>query len=106
MEIIVCVVLTSLTLAGMTSLFLGVRMLVAHRRYQMAGGQLGKFFLDPLQMDVRQDTWGNNCLSSLVNCTGNQTIGGATYSPTYVSTALAGNLTRVQLTINWTEPTR
>lgn len=113
-EIIVSLVLVALILAGLASLFLGAKRWIAHRRYQLAGGQLGKVFLEPLQMDVRQDLWASNCLGANggAGCPGQQTIGNMPYNPTYAidNVAMANCptgdcLKRVILSIGWTEPT-
>lgn len=83
----------------------------------MAGGELGKVFLDPLQMDVRQDQvgdyWGagNNCLSSNPTNTSAcpsspQTIGNITYNAVYNITNVletSNRLRRVKVDIKWTE---
>lgn len=77
----------------------------------MAGGELGKVFLDPLHMDVRQDQWeaGNNCLGLLPNtsaCPSSQTIGDITYNAVYNITSVAetnNSLRRVKVDIKWNE---
>ena len=74
----------------------------------MGGGEVGKFFLDPLQMDVRADQWGSNCLSANTSCPGNQTISygtyNLTYTPNYNFTDVTGtNLSRVVLNVTWNE---
>jgi prepilin-type N-terminal cleavage/methylation domain-containing protein len=104
MEVLVSLVLIAVTLAGFVNIFFGAKSWLAHRRHMMTGGQLGKVFLDPLQMDVRQDQWGNNCLSNSTGCPGPQGItGGKTFTPGYSITPV-GNLRRVRMTVNWTEP--
>ncbi|MFH1457899.1 MAG: prepilin-type N-terminal cleavage/methylation domain-containing protein [Candidatus Omnitrophota bacterium] len=103
-EILVSTVLISLVLVGLGNLFLGGKKWMQHRRYQITAGQIAKVFLDPLQMDVRQDQWGSNCLSSGIGCPGTQNVDGITYTPVYNISAV-GNLRRVQLTISWSEPT-
>jgi len=111
MEVLVSLVLIALTLTGLLSLFTGGKRLVIHNRCKMTGGELGKAFLDPLQMHVRQDEWMGssnccNCLSSYgtVNCPTSQSIGGINYTPNYTIDGIAGTgLLRVRLTINWSE---
>jgi len=63
-EIIVATVILALTLAGMANLFISGKRWVLISQTRMVGGELGKFFLDPLQMLVRQDTWNVNCLGT------------------------------------------
>jgi len=57
LEIIVSLVILSLTLAGLVNLFISAKRHILHAQSRMAGGEIGKLFLDPLQMQVRQDTW-------------------------------------------------
>ncbi|KPK97392.1 MAG: hypothetical protein AMJ95_09345, partial [Omnitrophica WOR_2 bacterium SM23_72] len=64
MEALVSTVLISLVLVGLGNLFLGGKRWIGHRRYQITAAQVSKVFLDPLQMDVRQDNWDESCLSS------------------------------------------
>lgn len=84
---------------------------MGHRRYQMTAAQVAKVFLDPLQMDVRQDNWGSNCLSGNgSNCSSYGThppINGITYSANYTISPPpvdGTNLRRVQLNVSWNEP--
>jgi prepilin-type N-terminal cleavage/methylation domain-containing protein len=113
MECLVSMVLISLVLVGLGSVFLGGKKWMGHRRYQVTAAQIAKVFLDPLQMDVRQDNWGTatNCLSSIgENCSSygsHAPIDGITYSAGYVISSPpvdGGNLRRVQLTVSWNEP--
>ncbi|KPK98588.1 MAG: hypothetical protein AMJ95_03620 [Omnitrophica WOR_2 bacterium SM23_72] len=111
MEALVSTVLISLVLVGLGNLFLGGKRWMGHRRYQITAAQVGKVFLDPLHMDVRQDNWGENCLSSNgTNCSsygGGRTIDGISYSASYnISTPPVDgtNLRRVQLNVSWSEP--
>lgn len=104
-EIIVATILFSVIMFGMVNLYLTAKRYVIHNRNKNTGGQLGKFFLEPLQMDVRQDEWGTNCLSNNVSCPGNQTIYGINYRPRYTfSNVSTTDLRRVILSVNWTEP--
>ena len=111
-EILVSVFILALIATGIGSLFISGERWALHSRSSMAGGELGKHFLDPLQMQVRQDTWNNaavNCLGT-GNCP-NQTLGiaeglGRNYTAVYSvsnNTPIA-NLNRVVVNITWTEP--
>ncbi|MEW6074802.1 MAG: prepilin-type N-terminal cleavage/methylation domain-containing protein [Candidatus Omnitrophota bacterium] len=103
-EIIVATLLFSVIMFGMVNLYLTAKRYVLHSRYKNTGGQLGKFFLDPLQMDVRNDQWGTNCLSGGAGCPVNQTIYHVNYIPNYtINNVAATDLRRVILTINWSE---
>ena len=108
-EIIVSVVILALVMAGLVNVYISTKRYILHSRARMTGGELGKAFLDPLQMDVRQDQWGNNCLSGNNSaCPGAQSVGSPTitYTPTYTITPLGNgtNLTKVVLNITWNEP--
>jgi Tfp pilus assembly protein PilV len=108
MEVLVSAVLIAIVLVGLANLFVVGKRYILHNRSRMTGGELGRVFLDPLQMHVRQDTWGtaNNCLSNKTNCPTPQTLDNITYTPDYNDiTDVAGtNLRRVRLIISWTEP--
>ena len=89
---------------------------------RMAGGELGRQFLNPLQMDIRQDQWnaGNNCLTSGGTASGQcgffpawlDPASQILYTPNHVISGInidpatplpLGNLRRVVLTITWQE---
>ncbi len=63
-ESMIAAFLIAITFMGMGILFVGGKRYMLHSRSRMGGGELGKVFLDPLQMQVRQDTWdtANNAL--------------------------------------------
>ena len=112
MEALVSSVLIALVLVGLGNLFLGGKKWMGHRRYQMTAAEIGKIFLDPLQMDVRQDQWSSSCLnSSGTNCSTHgyhPPVDGISYSASYaISTPPVDgtNLRRVRLTVTWNEPT-
>jgi prepilin-type N-terminal cleavage/methylation domain-containing protein len=120
-EILVSLLLISLAALGMINLFVLGKKYVAHSQARMSGGEIGKFFLEPLRMQVRQDTWGTgvgaNCLSSdgTSNCGFNdQTVNNIAYAPLYARDAVAGTgsgnpndgtqMRRVTLQLQWYEP--
>lgn len=57
MEVIVATALFSLVIVGMLSVFVTGNKQVIHGRERLVSSQLGKLFVDPMQADVRQDTW-------------------------------------------------
>lgn len=104
MEIIISTFLMVLILSGLIHVFVAGRRYIVYNRNRIAGAQISRVFLDPLQMDVNQSEWANNCLGSGQNCTGEQTIGGVRYFPDYSIATVAGtSLRRVRLNINWNE---
>ena len=124
MEIIVSTVLLALILAGMVNIFISGKRHIISSRSRMSGGELGKHFMDPLQMHVRQDTWdkwdattkndlttgtrycddglGHTPQQSNCSSATERTINGVKYGATYVIDSVAGtDLRRVKTTIAW-----
>lgn len=119
MEILVSTFLIVLTLTGLIHLFVAGQRLILHSHTKMGVGELGKAFLDPLQKDVRQDTWaqatnnlfvGTRYCDSVAghpqqqNCPA-RILNGIEYNATYVISDLSPNMRKVINTINWKEPT-
>lgn len=116
LEIIVASVILVIVLAGMANLFIAGKRWIMHSRLRATGGELGKYFIDPLHMLVRQDTWNTtaNCLS-IKNCP-NGTAGAAqgldkNYTANYTITNLTAvgwpsynSMMRVVANISWDEP--
>lgn len=90
-------------MTGMTNLFISGKRWILHSRSRMAGGELGKYFLDPLQEQVRQDQWGSNCLST-GNCPSQtQTLNNILYTANFSATnaSASPNLRKVKVDITW-----
>jgi len=103
LEIIIATIILSLTILGLLGVFVAGNNWVLHLRERATSAELGKSFVDPLQMDVRQDTWGTNGLSTTPPSTA-QTINNKIFTVTYATSNVAGTaLRRVETTINWTE---
>lgn len=111
LEILISTLILALVMTGMVNLFISGKKWILHARSRMTGGELGKSFLDPLQMQVRQDQWGNNCLSTgtQANCP-DQAAGKAQgldrdYTAHYTVTpnSPVTNLNKVKVAISWTE---
>ncbi len=130
-EIIVGAVILALVMAGLASVFLASKKYIVHSQSRMSGGELGKVFLDYLQMHVRQDTWDNVATNALSVTTapnvprycdapsGNPQQPGcptqaqrtldpsiSVYTARYdidANVSGAPNLRRVKVTISWTE---
>jgi prepilin-type N-terminal cleavage/methylation domain-containing protein len=106
-EVLVSLIIISITMAGLVNIFVSARRHILHARTRMTGGELGKYFLDPLQMEVRQDTWDNNNLSAPLSYAGpSQTIERINYRPFYnVTNVNDTTLRRVVVDILWNETT-
>ncbi len=106
-EIIVATVVLALVITGLAQVFMSGRRFIIHARSRMVGAELGRYFIDPLHMDVNQANWANTCLGgSSSACPGAKTIDGITYTPGYTvdnATAGADPIRRLRVTINWNE---
>jgi Tfp pilus assembly protein PilV len=114
-EILVAAFLISVVLVGLVSLAVFGKKYSLHGRYRMTAGEIGRNYLEPLPMGVRQDNWGNTCVSQdgannpqacvdaglTATWTDSQ---GIVYTPTYdISAAPAANLRKVRLRLSWQE---
>jgi len=107
-EIIVSIIILSLTMFGLTNIFISGKRYILHARARMAGGELGKHFLDPLQMDVREDTWdtAENRLRAPSSYTGQSRINNIDYTANYTVSdfgAAGPQLRRVVVNLIWNE---
>lgn len=117
LEIIIATIILSLTVLGLMGVFLSGNSWVLHFRERATSAELGKLFVDPLQMDVRQDTWDSNELNVSADPVPrvNQTINNRIFTTTYTvadgkpasanyDPVLANTeLRRVSMTVNWEE---
>ena len=127
-EIIVAILVFSLVMAGMVSVFVAGKRHVLHSQKNVTSSEMAKLFLDYLQLEVRQDTWdtpsnGLN-LSVAETFTYCDEIGGHTKNPAcpsvetqrkvsntdytaeYSVAAISGIwLRRVRVKVHWDEPT-
>jgi len=110
MEVMVSALIFALVLIGMANIFVAGRRYILHARARMTSTELGRYFLDPLQLQVRQDEWDvGNCLSTGVGC-GSPThkLDNIDYTAEYKIDAGPGGLPatdvrRVTTTITWQE---
>jgi prepilin-type N-terminal cleavage/methylation domain-containing protein len=123
LEIVIATLILSLVMTGVANLFITAKRYLIHSRSRMAGGELGKLFLEPLQSGVRQDTWSepdnpldqgtkycddNPAHPQHPNCPSatSRLIDNITYTTKYKIDR--GNplthLTKVKLEVNWNEP--
>lgn len=109
-EIIVAMLLLSVIMVGLAGVFVAGKRHIIHSRERISSLELGKLFIDPLQDQVRQDTWdqsgnGLNIASSLASPGSPQTINKTEFSSTYTTTAVVTtDLRRVTTTVHWVEP--
>jgi type II secretory pathway pseudopilin PulG len=121
LEIVVATVIFASVMAGLMNIFVAAKRYIIHARSRMTGGELGKVFLTPLQMSVRQDTWddSNNPLATGTrycdsNAThpqqpycpyaSNRTFDRVVYDSQYEISDIANTtLRKVVLRLNWNE---
>ena len=110
-EVIISTIILAITLAGMANLFISGKRWLMHSRSRVAGGEIGKLFLDPLSMQVQESDWdlGTNDLRAPRSWVGAPvTVNQKLYTPTYtVSRVFNGpvdtGLRRVEVTVSWPE---
>jgi len=108
-EVLVAVIILALVTTGLAYVFLAGKRHMLHTRSKMQAAELGRLFLAPLQMDVRQDQWASNCLGAGTGCPASPandvTVDNITYEPaTTVTQNFSGTtLSKVKLTITWNE---
>lgn len=91
--------------------------LIIFNRPKMTAAELARYYLSPLQMQVRQDQWDTNCLGTLNGslCGAPPTfpdpelqpeeVGLITYTPVYTISQVPGTtLRKVKVKISWDEP--
>jgi Tfp pilus assembly protein PilW len=108
-EIVVSMVILSLVLIGLVNVFVLSKSYIVHSRSRVSAGELGRYFLDPLQMDVRQDTWNANNLTAGASPAALEQsieINGVEYTPDYEisdQNTEGATLRRVKVEISWNE---
>jgi len=115
LEIIISIIIFSLVVLGLTNVFVAGKRYIQHNRLRMGGGELGKYFFDPVQNTVREDIWSTTSpLGTGDNSTleTNAMLGGIFYSVNYEilpdyfdsnSNSQIPNLTKVRSQITWEE---
>jgi len=105
LEILIASLILALVITGLLGIFIQGKSLSQHNRARIAAGELGKYFLEPLQMQVREDNWTANCLSNNSICDGvSETLNGITYNASFNTDAVVNTtLRRVNVTITWND---
>jgi len=116
LENLVSLVILMLIVSGMVGVFIAGRKHTLHSRSMMTAGELGRYYLTPMQELVRQDTWNSNCLGTKngAACDSEPLLAVLPVSPndiaytrTYQITDAPGStdVRRVKVIISWNEPT-
>ncbi len=103
-EILVATVILALVVTGLANVFVSGKRYIKQSRLRMAGGEIGKKFLDPLQSYVRQDTWSTNPLGSgaIDQAVEGSTSPATTYTANYVVSTVGG-IKKVKVTVSLPE---
>lgn len=106
-EILVSAIILALVLTGLVNIFVAGKRYILHTRSRMTAAELGRFFLDPLQMQVNQAEWSGagNCLSA-GTCPDQvwTSPDGAVWTATYQWSIVPGTtLRKVIANITWSE---
>jgi len=107
-EVLVSTIIFTIVVAGLASIFIAGKRLLLHQRSRMAGGELGRYFLDPLQMNVKQSDWdnstGNYKDTNWFHSHPDETVGN--YTANYMVENLpsdTGPMRKVKVTVSWSE---
>jgi Tfp pilus assembly protein PilV len=60
LEILISTIIFALVVSGLINLFVASKRLISHTRSRMQAVELGKLFVDPLQLEIRQGEVGSN----------------------------------------------
>ena len=111
-EVLIAAVIFAMVAAGLTAVFFAGNRQIVHSRERATSAQLGKLFVDPLQNQVRQDTWdatGNTLKvtdpADTWNNLSSKKVNGNTYQAQYKVANVGSdtNLRKVVTKISWTE---
>jgi prepilin-type N-terminal cleavage/methylation domain-containing protein len=107
MEIIVATVILAIVVAVLTGTFVLGKRYISHSRSRMSAAELAKFVLDPLAMEIREDTWNtaaNNLSVQSLPRSYAQEAGGVSYTLSYNVSDLPNTaLRKVVLNLTWSE---
>ncbi|MDO9573327.1 MAG: hypothetical protein Q7J37_05550 [Candidatus Omnitrophota bacterium] len=108
-EVVVATVIFSLVMAGMASVFVSSKRYVLRARDRITSSEMGKLFLEPLQLAVRADSWDSGFLACGELGLGSHSCGASSvntipYTVQYQVDNIPGvSLRRVTAKVSWTE---
>lgn len=104
-EILVAVIILALVVTGLANVFVAGKRYIQHTRARMTGGELGKVFLDPLQNDVNQSTWGTTSRLGQESAPVQNVTLDREYTGTYTINrdSPIANINKVKVDITWNE---
>ena len=118
LEIIVATLILALVMTGLVNVFLAAKRHLTHTRSKIQATELGRLFLAPLQMQVKQSDWNSssndynspNLLQKGTRTGSLERLDGIDYTPTYEISVPPGfspdsPMRKAKVTITWNEPT-
>ncbi len=120
-EVVVATLIFSLAMAGLIGIFVAGTRNVLHFRERMTGSEMGKLFIDPIQLYVRQDTWdastnaltlgttycnssGSNQNPACPSVSTQRSVNGVSYDAQYDVSSISGmGARRVKTKVSWSE---
>ena len=116
LEILIATLVMALVMTGLTYVFLAAKGHLAHTRSRIQAAELGRLFIAPLQMQVKQSDWNSssndynspNLLQKGTRTGSTETLGGIIYTPTYEISVPPGfssdsPMRKAKVTIAWNE---
>lgn len=107
LEVLIAALLLSLVMLGLMNVFLGSKRYILGSRWRITAGELARYFLAPLTLNVSQNTWSTSWLGSGGNYTSNITLDGINYTANYNVTQNFNltNVSKVRLNVTWNDTT-
>jgi hypothetical protein len=120
-EIIISTVLLAAVMVGLGGLFVGGQRILTHNQFRSSGGELGKYFLDPLHIDVKQSEWNDAAgdyiaanplhihpsAAAAAENIPQSTLRNTPFTPNYTVSAVparpASQMRKVTVTVTWPE---
>lgn len=117
LEILISALILAIVMVGLANIFVAGKRFIVLPRSRIQAAELGRLFLAPLQMQVRQDTWNNSANLLYIPAGSNSTtfsganisLNNVNYTSLYnVSRIFYGNgtdsgLRRVNVRVLWNE---
>jgi len=120
-EVVVATLIFSLAIGGLIGVFIAGKRNVLHSRERMSSTEIGKVFIEPLQLYVRQSDWNASSNALTLGTTycdssgssqnpacpssgGQRVVNGVDYTAQYEVTGVSGTSVRKAKTkISWSE---
>ncbi len=107
LEVLIAALILSLVMVGLMNVFLGSKRYILGSRWRITAGELSRYFLGPLSLNVSQNTWNSSWLGSGGNYSSNIMLDGINYIANYNITQNFNltNVSKVKLNVTWNDTT-